>query len=73
MEKLSQWLKANRVTQRALADHIGVAASAITNAKSGHKRFSLVAAARIELATGGAVKCLELVNPSDIEGFGRLK
>ena len=47
MEKLTQWLKDNGITQRALAAHIGVFESSITDVKRGRQRFTLVVAARI--------------------------
>lgn len=73
MEKLVTWLKDNKVTRRALAAHVGVVPSIISDGIRGRQRFSLVTACKIELATGGAVKCLDLADPTEIKGCGRLK
>jgi DNA-binding transcriptional regulator YdaS (Cro superfamily) len=73
MEKLTQWLKDNRITQRALAAHIGVVESSITDVKKGRQRFTLVVAARIEKATGGKVRAADLADPTEVGQIGRLK
>ena len=73
MEKLTQWLKDNRITQRALAAHIGVVESSITDVKKGRQRFTLVVAARIEKATGGKVRAADLADPAGVGEIGRLK
>ena len=73
MEKLTQWLKDNRITQRALAAHIGVFETAISDVKKGRQRFTLVVAARIEKATGGRVRAADLADPGEVGEIGRLK
>lgn len=73
MEKLTQWLKSNGITQRALAAHIGVFESTITDVKKGRQRFTLVTAARIELATGGKVRAIDLADPAEVGKIERLK
>ena len=73
MEKLTHWLKTNGITQRALAAHIGVFESTITDVKKGRQRFTLVTAARIELATGGKVRTIDVADPAEVGKIERLK
>ena len=73
MEKLAQWLKVNGVRRNALAAHIGTVPSTITDAIKGRQRLSLVMAVKIELATGGKVRAIDLADPAEVGKIERLK
>lgn len=60
-QKFAQWWKAaNSAAKRALAKSSGSSYGALSNTANGHKNIAPARAARIEAATGGALKRGEL-------------
>jgi transcriptional regulator with XRE-family HTH domain len=73
MEKLANLLRQKRMTRTAFAAHIGVGQGYLSDIMNGKATPSLVVAARIEAATGGAVKCIDMVDPAMIATIGRIE
>ncbi len=72
MEKLVTFLRNRGMSRKDFAAHIGIAASSLSEIMSGKHSATLVQAGRIERATGGAVRCIDLLDPAllqDIEGL----
>lgn len=64
MSKLSQWIRAERGRQSALAAHLGLRAPTVAEWVSGERPVPVVYALRIEVFTGGAVTRQDL-RPAD--------
>lgn len=73
MEKLNTFLRTRRMQRQVFAAHIGVGQGYLSDIMNGKATPSLLVAARIEKATGGAVKCIDLLDPALLEEIERIE
>jgi DNA-binding transcriptional regulator YdaS (Cro superfamily) len=73
MEKLVTFLKGRGMHRKDFAAHIGVAPSSLSEIMSGKHSATLLQAAKIERATGGAVQCIDLVDPTLLAEIARIE
>jgi DNA-binding transcriptional regulator YdaS (Cro superfamily) len=73
MEKLVTFLKSRSMHRKDFAAHIGIAPSSLSEILSGKHCATLLQAARIEKATGGVVKCIDLLDPTLLEEIERIE
>ena len=72
MKKLDTFLRQHRIKRYVFADHIGIGQGYLSDILTDKAAPSLVVAAKIEKATGGAVRCIDLVDAAllaNIEGI----
>lgn len=70
MHPLTRWMDRNFVSQTDFAPKIGVASCHLSQMLSGKRGVTVATARRIEIATGGQVTAIELLNIGQTAGAG---
>ena len=73
MEKLATFLRKRRMTRTSFASRLGLGQGYLSDIINGKATPSLLVAAKIETATGGAVRWIDMVDPALLTEIERIK